>query len=83
MSSINANDIHEPKEITCHLVDRICNFGSRTLASSTVVMNDDAKLLGKLRNLRLPVVACASKSRHEQEGRPGSMGLVVDFTITY
>jgi ABC transporter substrate binding protein len=72
---------HHAKEIIGHLVDGITDARAAALTGPAMIVNDDLIPLREGGDVRRPVAADAAEPRHQQDGRPGPVRLVVNMPI--
>jgi hypothetical protein len=81
MGALDLERVHQPEHIGRHAVDGKAAARQIALSDAAMVMGDDVEILGEGGNLILPERGKPGQSRHEEDGKPDTLPLIIERAI--
>ncbi len=81
MGALDFEGVHQPNHIGRHAVDGKAAARQIALPDAAMVVGDDVEILGEGSDLILPERGKPGQSRHEHDGKPDTLPLVIERAV--
>ena len=81
MGALDIERVHQPEHIGRHAVDGKAAARQIALSDAAMIVGDDVEILGESRDLVLPKRGKPGQSRHEHDGKPDTLPLIIERAI--